>query len=49
VTARDQVEYFLPPFESSVKRGKTQSVMCSYNAVRLAGCSMLLDRSIACT
>eukprot|EP00911_Craspedida_sp_UC1_P002879 UC1_evm1s2107 len=33
VTARDQVEYFSPPFESAVKRGKTQSVMCSYNAV----------------
>lgn len=33
VSARDQVEYFSPPFESAVKRGRTQSVMCSYNAV----------------
>lgn len=29
VSKRDQVEYFSPPFESAVKRGKTQSVMCS--------------------
>jgi beta-glucosidase-like glycosyl hydrolase len=29
VSARDQVEYFSPPFEAAVKRGKTQSVMCS--------------------
>ena len=33
VSIRDQVEYFSPPFEAAVKRGKTQSVMCSYNAV----------------
>eukprot|EP01051_Picozoa_sp_SAG22_P004645 SAG22_NODE_255_length_13562_cov_6.101463_3_plen_176_part_00 len=33
VSKRDQVEYFSPPFESAVKRGRTQSVMCSYNAV----------------
>ena len=33
VSARDQAEYFLPPFESAVRRGKTASVMCSYNAV----------------
>ena len=33
VTARDQVEFYSPPFEAAVKRGKTQSVMCSYNAV----------------
>ena len=33
VTARDQVEYFSPPFEAAVTRGRTRSVMCSYNAV----------------
>ena len=35
VSARDQVEYFSPPFESAVKRGKTQSVMCSCKVVML--------------
>ena len=29
VSARDQVEYFSPPFESAVKRGRAQSMMCS--------------------
>lgn len=33
VSKRDQVEYFSPPFEAAVKRGRTRSVMCSYNAV----------------
>ena len=33
VSKRDQAEFFSPPFEAAVKRGKTQSVMCSYNAV----------------
>ena len=35
VSARDQVEYFSPPFESAVKRGKTQSIMCSCKVVML--------------
>ena len=36
VTARDQTEYFLPPFESSVKRGGLQIVWveCSGSLLR---------------
>jgi beta-glucosidase-like glycosyl hydrolase len=30
VSARDQVEYFSPPFESAIRRGKAQSMMCRY-------------------
>ena len=33
VTARDQVEFFSPPFEAAITRGHSQSIMCSYNAV----------------
>ena len=30
VSARDQVEYFTPPFRAAIERGHAQSVMCSY-------------------
>jgi len=33
VNARDQAEYFLPPFEAAIKGGHAESVMCAYNAV----------------
>ena len=33
VSLRDQTEYFTPPFKAAVERGRTQSIMCSYNAV----------------
>jgi len=33
VSARDQAEFFSPPFEAAVRRGGAASAMCSYNAV----------------
>lgn len=33
VSAQDQTEYFSPSFQAAVQRGKSQAVMCSYNAV----------------
>jgi beta-glucosidase-like glycosyl hydrolase len=37
VSAHDQVAFFSPPFESAVRRGKTQSVMCTYTTQRCFG------------
>eukprot|EP00966_Prymnesium_polylepis_P283683 6553917-Prymnesium_polylepis.2 len=33
VTERDQTEFFLPSFRAAVQRGRSASLMCSYNAV----------------
>ena len=33
ITPQDQVEYFWPAWESTVRDGQVRSVMCSYNAV----------------
>jgi beta-glucosidase len=39
VDERTLREIYLPPFEAAVKKGKTRSIMCAYNAVNSTFCA----------